>query len=317
MSAEWFGAAVAAAAALLVTVPLARAARTVGLVDPRPGGPVPARKRGQPAIPMAGGAAVLFAVSVVALVSFFGPGGEPAGVLGFDASQLLGPSWHLALYALGLAFLAGLVDDFWPGGLLPAAKLAVEVPAVAFGALALAAQLGWEGPAALFGLALLVLTALQVANTWDHADGFCAGAAAVGLVGPAPVFAGALLGWLPWNLNRRPGRAPTCLLGDSGSHLVGMAIVLVPAAWPALTVAALDLTRVALERVRTGARPWHGDRRHLGQRLAAAGVGPRTAAFAQAFAVMPAVLAPKLDQPLLGFAATAAAYLVLLRATRR
>ncbi len=75
-------------------------------------------------------------------------------------------------------------------------------------------------------------------------------------------------------LLRRTASTPLAYLGDGGSHLLGMALLVVPGAWPALGLPLLDLARVALERARAGEAPWRGDRRHLAHRLERRGLGP-------------------------------------------
>ncbi len=257
-----------------------------GLTDPRPGAPVPERKRGQTARPLVGG--VLLAAALAA--------GWMHGALfpALVAGPQFGPSLGFAALALGLAFALGFADDLAPGGLGPGAKALGNLPIAAAGALALAPVIGpwwgWGEGAALGLAAAWVIAAVQLANTYDHADGLLAGAAGPALVLSGGVLGGAgggaLLGFLPANFGR--GRA---LLGDGGSHLAGVLIALHPAAWGALWLPALDLTRVLALRLFAGQRPWHGDRRHLGQVLAAGGTSPRRAAAAQALAALPATLA--------------------------
>ena len=116
----------------------------------------------------------------------------------------------------------------------------------------------------------------------------------LGLAGPLPVAACAVLGFLPFNLRRADeralfGRLPRAILGDSGSHLLGMLVLLTPVAWPALTLPLLDLARVAIERVRSGQPPWVGDRRHLAHRLQARGLSPAAVALVLALIAYPSV----------------------------
>jgi UDP-N-acetylmuramyl pentapeptide phosphotransferase/UDP-N-acetylglucosamine-1-phosphate transferase len=107
---------------------------------------------------------------------------------------------------------------------------------------------------------------------------------------------------LPFNVARR-GHAPRAILGDAGSHVLGVLFLLVPAAWPALALPALDLARLSLVRLRLGSLPWVGDRRHLAHRLQARGLSPVQVALALSALSLPAVLLGWLGLPLttLGF----------------
>ncbi|MEE2939515.1 MAG: hypothetical protein VX460_03930, partial [Planctomycetota bacterium] len=128
-------------------------------------------------------------------------------------------------------------------------------------------------------------------NTWDHADGLTGGLSVVALATGAPALAAAVAGYLPFNtLLRQPAAgtgpgggartigAPLAMLGDSGSHLLGLALVAVPGAAWFLALPLLDLARVAAARVRRGQPFWVGDRTHLGHRLEALGLHPVTVA---------------------------------------
>jgi UDP-N-acetylmuramyl pentapeptide phosphotransferase/UDP-N-acetylglucosamine-1-phosphate transferase len=144
-------------------------------------------------------------------------------------------------------------------------------------------------------------------NTFDNADGVATGLGAIGLASGGAAGAGAALGFLPWNLARprsAPGaaapprppsvgstgaecagrtpipappegrrQAPVAYLGDSGSHLLGMLLLLTPGAWPVFLLPAADLARLSVVRLRRGRAPWQGDRRHLAHRLEKAGLG--------------------------------------------
>lgn len=210
------------------------------------------------------------------------------------------PRWWIvgsrgAATALVLALVAGLADDLAPRGLGPLAKLALQSLAalpLAWAAHAMSGELlglehAWQRALAAW---LATLVALNVMNTYDHADGMAGGVAALGLLGAWPVAAGACLGILPFNFERAARRR--AFLGDAGSHLLGMLVLLVPAAWPCLYVPALDLARVACARVRAGEAPWRGDRRHLGQRLAARGLPPLGAALVALALAAPALCVP-------------------------
>jgi len=206
--------------------------------------------------------------------------------------------------ALLAAFLLGTWDDLRP---LPAwLKLLGQVLA---GAL-LAQEMGHVGME--IPLAILVAVAAQNAmNTWDHADGLCAGLAAVAL---PPVVAGPFLGFLPWNLllmrkGSKEGETgvPWAYLGDAGSHLAGILMVWYEPARPLLLLPLLDLARVSWLRMRAGQPIWVGDRRHLAHRLQALGVAPKLVAL---MALMPCL--PLLATDQLGWKLTSLACGALL-----
>jgi len=282
----------AAALSALACATLAPIARRVGLDDGPDAAEAGARARKTQREPVAlvGGLAI-----ALALLAVHGlPLGAPR------------PEWWIvdergAALALVLALTAGLIDDAAPRGLGPLAKLALQSLA--------AAPLAWsalapETQSEVFGLQqewrralaawLAVLLALNLMNTYDHADGMAGGVAALGLGVAWPIAAGACAGFLPFNFERGRGTAAPArrraFLGDAGSHLLGMLVLLVPAAWPCLLVPALDLARVVLARVRAGDPPWRGDRRHLGQRLAASGLSPLLAALVALALAAPALL---------------------------
>jgi UDP-N-acetylmuramyl pentapeptide phosphotransferase/UDP-N-acetylglucosamine-1-phosphate transferase len=269
-------------AAALATFALAKLAPRIGLVDPAEGG---ARKLQAHPVPAVGGAALVFALVVVA---FAGPGlGGLSGALARGDAfgvRIPVPGVVASVAAVGLAFAVGLLDDVLARGLRAGPKFALQCASGT--PLGVGAWLS-DGGASAFALplyvaaaALLAAVALNAANTFDNADGAAAGLFAIALAVPLPAAAGALLGFLPFNLDgrarardRERGVAPTAYLGDSGSHLVGMLILLTPLAWPALVLPLLDLLRVAFERARVGARPWQGDRRHLAHMALRRGLG--------------------------------------------
>lgn len=196
--------------------------------------------------------------------------------------------------ALAAALAVGLVDDLVPGGLRPSRKLVGQGLA---GLVMVAPELARSAsdPARLLAalaLAAGAVVAMNTVNTWDNADGAAGG---LGLLALGPLFAAAFAGFLPFNLRRRDGRPllrgmPHAILGDAGSHVLGMLLWLVPSAWPALALPLADLARVALERVRAGQRPWVGDRRHLAHRLERSGASPLVGAGLLALAVWPAAV---------------------------
>lgn len=240
---------------------LVPACRAVGLVD----APALPRKLQRAPVLLAGGpivfgAALLF-LGWRALLRTDAPTDGEAWVEVVTA-------WPQAL-ALTLAFGVGLVDDLRRGGLHPGPKVLGQALA--------AAPLYWTTPGWLgLGVVLAAIAAMNVFNTFDNADRTA-----------APLAALAFALWsLPLSLllaaftlvNRTPdacadprGSRTALYLGDSGSHLLGMALLVVPGAWVFLLVPALDLARVVLVRRAAGDSPFHGDRRHLAQRLADSG----------------------------------------------
>ena len=243
---------------------------------PAAAGPDRARKLQARPVPAVGGAALLLGLLVSALVAWPWPGSAPAWPdWAAPLSAFLGASGGLAIApALAAAFALGLADDLSRGRLRPAWKL--------LGQLAVGAVLTWpllargELAPALAWTALAV-TALNALNTFDNADGAAPGLGLVGFLGSSPVLFGVLLGFLPFNLlGRRPRGGgpllPAAYLGDAGSHLLGMMILLTPAAWPVLVLPLLDLARLSLLRASIGQAPWVGDRRHLAHRLADLGL---------------------------------------------
>lgn len=278
----------ACSVAALALVPLAR---RLGWVD----GGASARKRGVPPLPLVGGAAVLAGLLAGWLV-LETVGRERAGfVPGRALLAWIAPSFGptATLWPLGavlVAFAVGTLDDLLEDGLRPLQKLAGQAAAGFVLALPLVvANPGApEAWAAALVSALAACVALNLINTFDNADGAASGLACAALLVPAPFFSAALAAFLPFNVARRGGR-PRAILGDAGSHVVGVLILLVPSAWPALALPALDLARLCLVRLRAGAAPWSGDRRHLAHRLELRGLAP-----AQVALVLLAVSAPAL-----------------------
>lgn len=293
---------------------LARLAPRLGWVDPGDGD----RKRQREPLPLVGGASL--AVGLALAAAWSGLERIPQGLSEWPAS-LPSPwasSWSLA--ALSAAFCVGWIDDVLDRGLPPALKLVGQALCGAIAAGPLMAAGEWLPALLVVGAALLALNAL---NTFDNADGAAAGLSVLALAPALPVATAALLGFLPFNLRRADGRAllgplPRAILGDSGSHFLGMLILLTPAAWPALTLPLLDLLRVALERVRSGQAPWIGDRRHLAHRLQARGWTPAAVALALAVVALPSAASWSLAErskvlaAALGVALTAALFLALI-----
>lgn len=278
--AQLAAASLAAFAAHVSVLVLARLAPRLGWLD-APDGADAARKLQAAPVPPVAGAAILLVWILVAVW-------DPAQVL--PARHPLLPAhvggesvrWAAAL-SLGAAFALGTADDLRRGGLSAAVKLAGQLGA---GAL-LAVPVWWDaGPGfaalgATLSCALCGAAAANALNTFDNADGVASGTTAVGLFATGALLPGAAVaGVVPAGLllRRREGGVPRAYLGDAGSHLCAFALLIVPGAWPALGLPALDLVRVVLERLRAGERPWHGDRRHLAHRLQRAGLGPSAVA---------------------------------------
>jgi len=273
---------VAGLAALAAGLALARWAPAVGWSDGP--GPPGGRKRQAAAVPAVGGAAILVGLAVGWLL--FDAGGRlPAALTpGRGLGRLVAP-WlgsGATLFPLGacaVAFLVGLVDDLLPGGLRPRGKLLGQGLAGAVLGAPLLVSASVPTSAAVTVLLACIAGAVAAANlvnTFDNADG---AAGSLGLLGLAPanaLLAAPVAAFLALNLSRRAARrgprTPRCYLGDAGSHLLGMLILMTPAAWPVLLVPALDLARLCRLRLRSGRAPWDADRRHLAHRLEARGV---------------------------------------------
>jgi UDP-GlcNAc:undecaprenyl-phosphate GlcNAc-1-phosphate transferase len=300
---------------------LARVARPLGLLD-EPGGTNAERKLARAPVALVGGLAIGPAVLAAYLVL-----AESDAALPNFANWIAGPAlpgiampsvdWRFA--ALAAAFVVGWIDDATADGLRALPKLLLQaLPAALIGVpLALDGHLG--AGAAWFAAALWAMNAF---NTYDNSDGAAGSLALVAFALPVPALAAACSGFLPWNLARE-GRATggrKVYLGDSGSHMLGLALLFHPLAAPALLVPTLDLVRVAIVRIREGRKPWEGDLRHLAHRLRARGLdAPATAALLSAIA-LPALVgshaASELEAPLwlaIGAAVTMIGFLLLLR----
>lgn len=250
---------------VISTAVLVRVSRHVGLVDDALD--APERKRHVRAVPLVGGIALALALGVWVIARGIDvlPSGPCAG-LRFDPRAVL--------VASALAFSTGLLDDLLPRGLGPLSKvLGQSLSGVALGVGASLA--GLESPFVTVALvAFLAVVAQNAANTFDNADGALCGVATAGFALGSP-FAGATLGFLPWNLLRARGSdTPRAWLGDAGSHLLGILLLATPLCWSALLLPLLDLARVAWARWRAGVPIWRGDRRHLAHRLEQVGLGP-------------------------------------------
>jgi UDP-N-acetylmuramyl pentapeptide phosphotransferase/UDP-N-acetylglucosamine-1-phosphate transferase len=309
------GLAIAALTALVALVVLRALWRKLGWVDD--GSDAPERKLQRTGVPLVGGPALL----VAAFVLLFGSWDERWAVT--DPPR--GWSFELIPFLAGLlaAFLTGFVDDVRERGLSAGAKLVGQCVAAAFLALGVLVH----GDAASFGERVLVfalaVAAQNVANAFDHADGALSSVAFAGLAAAGASLAGALLAFLPFNLIRkRADGPPLAYLGDSGSHLIGLLLLASAWGWAALTLPALDLARVVVERARAGVPIWRGDRRHLAQRLQAGGRPPLARVVLVLLCAAPAFAALALASRAgftfgtalgLGAAGTALALVVVLR----
>jgi UDP-GlcNAc:undecaprenyl-phosphate GlcNAc-1-phosphate transferase len=228
--------------------------------------------------------------------------------------------------SLALAYLVGLADDLAARGLPPQHKLAGQMfaaGALAVGCALLSAEPRWMFAAAWFVAGVWAQNAL---NTFDHADGAATALALCGVAGVAPSIAGALIGFLPFNLWLRRGRGvagaittPVAYLGDSGSHVLGLALLLHPVTRWALFVPSCDLVRVVLARLRVGRAPWLGDRRHIAHRMLDAGWSATATVLALCALAIPALVGAALARVAGssalwgGVAVSFASFLVVLR----
>jgi len=172
--------------------------------------------------------------------------------------------------ALLVAWAVGSLDDVVRGGLRPARKLLGQCLA----GIVLAAWWPDGGAGARAAVVVAAIVAQNAMNTFDNADGAATSVALLGLA-PYPGVRAVLLGFLPFNLVRRPGSAvPFAYLGDAGSHVLGVLLVCHAGAPLALLLPLLDLARLVGLRLARGQKPWVGDRSHLAHRLAARGLPP-------------------------------------------
>jgi UDP-GlcNAc:undecaprenyl-phosphate GlcNAc-1-phosphate transferase len=129
----------------------------------------------------------------------------------------------------------------------------------------------------LWWVPLVAWVACNAVNMLDHADGLAAStvaAAFLGLGGQAGFAgAGACMGFLC--LNYPPARV---FMGDSGSFVLGAAVVLTAAEKGAVPVIAwiavplVDAAFVVISRLLRNKRPWVGGTDHLGHTLLRSGV---------------------------------------------
>lgn len=296
----------ACAVALGSAAVLPRLARRMGWVDAA-GGEEAARKRQARPVAAVGGAAILLGILTGWVLLDLTGRGPDALVPGRALGRWLAssPGVGATLFPLGgvlAAFAVGLLDDLLPRGLRPRWKLLGQAGSGALLGAPLLVSTAVEPTAALAVVLLFALGAAVCANainTFDNADGAATSLVGLALLGPAPMLAAPVLAFLPFNLRlgSRPRSEPAAYLGDSGSHLLGMLLLLTPAAWPVLALPLADLARLARVRSRAGSAPWVGDRRHLAHRLAAGGLARVAVAAALVAVALPSVLLGWLGVP--------------------
>lgn len=294
----------------VATLLVAGAATLAGWTDD--GSDAPHRKLQKHGVAVVGGIVLYGALLVL--------GGVGRELLGQHRSESE-PGDCYAAWALTSAFAIGLWDDLTQRGLSARLKLALQVVVAVLCALA-AREASHPSAGVPFVVALLAMNAF---NTFDNADGAATSLGALGLGAAGLLSAAAPLGFLPFNLwvrRKAPdgSSTPIAYLGDAGSHLLGVLVALVPAAWPVLVLPLADLARLSVVRVRKGSRPWIGDRRHLAHRLQARGLGPTAVVLVLLAIAAPAVVAPVAFpehawSPLLGAGATLVLFLAAVRAT--
>jgi UDP-GlcNAc:undecaprenyl-phosphate GlcNAc-1-phosphate transferase len=202
--------------------------------------------------------------------------GVMAATLG---TLLLGDGLRPAVVAgVVLTTAIGLADDVRPLG------AGVRMAALSVAGLVLAAGLPLDrlSPLALPGVVLLLLLLANAVNLIDGQDGLAGGLGAIASVGLAAVIAangnpvlalvvaGALVGFLAWNLP--PARV---FLGNGGAYGLGALLTVLAAqataghGWHGLLAAALclgvfafELTFTVFRRLRSAQRLATGDRRH-------------------------------------------------------
>lgn len=313
--------AVPALASVLGALLATRLATKVGWLDGGRG----EHKRAGEHWPLSGGPALFVgALSVWALLELWGRGGAPF-VPGRELAALLSRQlgWEVTLWpfgALATAFAVGCIDDGLEDGLSPGFKLLGQTASgvVLAAPLLFGAASGADGIGVGLLLVFAAVFALNVVNTFDNSDGAALSVGVLGLAWSATPFAATLAVLLPFNLRADRGRGwgRKAILGDSGSHALGMLILITPLAWPALLLPALDLAHVCLVRVRLGRAPWEGDRRHLAHRLASAGLDGSRLVLSLSAIAAPAALGPALHPTwgtLAGALLTSALFALALR----
>ncbi len=293
---------VTVAVSVLLTGLLVSVAPLLGWFDRREG--LEYRKPIEENIPVVGGAAVLGAM---ALTSYLDPG------LPIPWSALIG------------AFVLGLIDDFRRGGLSPAVKLSGQITVATLLIVVPGPGFADHTSADLLTMAAVALVAMNAVNLFDHADGMAGTACGIALGQGSAGFAAAVGGYLPFNTflrNRKTFResVPLAMLGDSGTHLLGVAIAVTPGAATLLLVPLLDAARVIISRALRGQPFWEGDRTHLGNRLAGIGFGPISTSLVVALLVSPPILVEMVtgsdDSRPVGLVISVVLYIIAVHSTR-
>ncbi len=321
---DTFNALLAALATAAATFMFVRIAPRIAWTD----GGTSLRKRDVEPLPLVGGAALvvglLAAWLALELVGRDAVGFVPGRELRNMVARALGPD--TTLWPLGgvlTAFVVGTIDDATSDGLRPGMKVLGQALAgcVLGLPLVVAAPLHVEAWGMLALLALGAVVALNAINTYDNADGAASGLGVLALAWPAPMFAASLAAFLPFNMAWGTRRAPRAILGDAGSHVLGMLILITPTAWPALALPLFDLARLVVVRSGLGSAPWVGDRRHLAHRLQGLGLRPTRVALVLAGIALPSVAlgepASALGSPLTLACALAATASLTFAALRR
>ena len=292
------------------TILTRRIARRTGMLD-RPG---PRKAHAHP-VPLLGGCAIFAGVAApilaaTGLAGLWAATGTP-GWLGSAVAEHVGGAAKRIPMALGILagaavlHVMGLIDDRRPLGAWP--KLAVQfiVAACVAGFCGVGVLTVAGGAVSIALTALWLVIVMNAMNFLDNMDGLSAGVAAIcaaGLLGVAVVMGqvfvaawlclllGALLGFLPHNFP--PAKS---FMGDAGSLLIGYFLgvltclttfvrpgrtyylygIFVPLVL--LAVPLYDMFSVIVLRLRSGASPLVGDRRHFSHRLVRRGMAPRTA----------------------------------------
>jgi len=261
------------AVGLLLTATLIGIAPVIGWFDRREG--LEYRKPIEENIPVVGGAAILGAVAAGALVD---------------------PTLHLPWPALITAFLLGLADDVRRGGLSPTVKLSGQILVATLLIVLPGPGLADHTSNELLLTAVFALVAMNAVNLFDHADGMAGTACCVALIPAAPPLGAAVGAYLPFNVLFRQRKTfresmPSTMLGDAGTHLLGVMIAVTPGAIWLLLIPVLDAARVVVSRILRGEPFWRGDRTHLGNRLASVGFGPLSVSLVVAVLVVPPLIA--------------------------
>jgi len=319
---------------VLVTTPVVRAwARRTGFVDS------PNETHKAHTVPVSYGGGIPITVAIVGpifagclLVRSLASTAAPEWLPAVARTHLPGMASRVP-EMLGIAACAavlhvvGLIDDRRRLG--AGVKFAFQLAAALVTSWGLGVRAIEALPAAM-SIGVTVLWIMLITNAFnflDNMDGLSAGVAAIAalifavtavrggqIFVPmlALVIAGSLLGFLIYNFS-----PASIFMGDAGSLVIGYLLsvvtilttfydptrsvtpmgVVVPII--VFAVPLYDVTSVVIRRLRAGANPFHGDRRHFSHRLVRAGLSPRGAVLtiylATAATGLPAIVLPRLD----------------------